>query len=176
VLESKEKGESATKEEITGILSEQLVKYMREQGTWPRTTRLSSYAEDGSAMISYGPEPDVNIELRITEDQIGDKLPKFLGSLKTMEERIQEAEAHLTWRVEHAKSGRAACRACSEKIQKGELRIGEPSLFQDHVSYKWYHVDCSSRKSFFLSPVEGLEQLTPEEKKELVNNGLLDDE
>ena len=51
--------------------------------------------------------------------------------------------AHL---IEHAKSGRASCRKCREKIAKDELRFGHETVFQDAVTYQWYHLKCAAQK------------------------------
>jgi hypothetical protein len=57
-----------------------------------------------------------------------------------------------------APSGRAACRACKEKIAKGELRFGEsvPNVFSDsgEPSFRWYHLRCAAeKKAAILGPV-----------------------
>lgn len=50
--------------------------------------------------------------------------------------------------IEAAKSGRATCRACKEKIEKGALRFGEevPNQFGDEPSYQWHHLPCAAKK------------------------------
>lgn len=52
--------------------------------------------------------------------------------------------------IEVAKSGRAACRTCKEKIAKDELRLGEavPNAFSDgdEPSYRWHHLRCAAAK------------------------------
>lgn len=55
--------------------------------------------------------------------------------------------AHL---IEVAKSGRASCRVCRNKIEKGELRFGEeaPNAFDPDggASYFWHHLACAAKK------------------------------
>jgi hypothetical protein len=51
--------------------------------------------------------------------------------------------AHL---IEHAKSGRASCRKCREKIAKEELRFGYETVFQDAATFQWYHLKCAAEK------------------------------
>ena len=48
--------------------------------------------------------------------------------------------------IEPAKSGRASCRKCKEKIEKGELRFGHAvdSGFSDEPSFQWYHLACAA--------------------------------
>ncbi|MBX3468722.1 MAG: hypothetical protein KF878_17765 [Planctomycetes bacterium] len=50
--------------------------------------------------------------------------------------------------IEEAKSGRAACRTCKEKIEKGVLRFGEevPNQFAEGPSYQWHHLACAAKK------------------------------
>lgn len=51
--------------------------------------------------------------------------------------------------IEPAKSGRAKCRGCREKIGKGELRFGHevPNNFADgEMTYQWYHLACGAKK------------------------------
>ena len=49
--------------------------------------------------------------------------------------------------IEAAKSGRAGCRKCKEKIAKGELRFGhEVSNDFSDSSYQWYHLKCAAVK------------------------------
>lgn len=50
--------------------------------------------------------------------------------------------------IEEAKSGRASCRTCKEKIEKGVLRFGEevPNQFSEGPSYQWHHLPCAAKK------------------------------
>lgn len=48
--------------------------------------------------------------------------------------------------IEQAKSGRASCRKCREKIAKDELRFGHETVFQDASTFQWYHLRCAAEK------------------------------
>ncbi|GAB0091469.1 Poly [Sergentomyia squamirostris] len=50
----------------------------------------------------------------------------------------------LPYQSEYAKSGRAACKGCKEKIDKGELRIAVmvQSAFHDGKQPNWHHSSC----------------------------------
>jgi poly [ADP-ribose] polymerase len=50
--------------------------------------------------------------------------------------------------IEAAKSGRASCRVCKKKIEKGDLRFGEAydSGFGDGPSYGWHHLECAAKR------------------------------
>jgi len=52
--------------------------------------------------------------------------------------------------IEEAKSNRATCRTCRQKIDKGALRFGEetPNAFAagEGASYLWHHLLCAAQK------------------------------
>lgn len=50
--------------------------------------------------------------------------------------------------IEPASTGRASCRYCKEKIEKGELRFGEriPSAFSEGEQTLWYHLRCAGER------------------------------
>ncbi|MEW5848708.1 MAG: hypothetical protein AB2A00_07830 [Myxococcota bacterium] len=52
--------------------------------------------------------------------------------------------------IEEAKSGRASCRTCREKIGKGELRFGEEAANafdpEGGATHQWHHLLCAARK------------------------------
>ncbi len=50
--------------------------------------------------------------------------------------------------IEEAKSGRASCRSCKKKIDKGELRLGieQMTQFSDTPSLQWHHLPCAAQK------------------------------
>ena len=48
--------------------------------------------------------------------------------------------------IEHAKSGRAKCRKCREKIEKDELRFGHEVASDFGEALQWYHLSCAARK------------------------------
>ena len=49
--------------------------------------------------------------------------------------------------IEEAKTGRAGCRSCREKIGKGELRFGVVDYsFSSDGSFKWHHLQCAAKK------------------------------
>jgi hypothetical protein len=50
--------------------------------------------------------------------------------------------------IETAGTGRAKCRQCQEKIEKGALRFGEkvPNPFGEGESTHWFHLACAAEK------------------------------
>lgn len=59
--------------------------------------------------------------------------------------------------IEEAKSGRATCRTCRQKIDKGTLRFGEetPNPFDEGgASHLYHHLSCAAqKKGALLKPV-----------------------
>lgn len=51
-----------------------------------------------------------------------------------------------TYQLEHAKSGRASCKKCKEKIEKRHLRVGIMTDVpgEEYKMTKWYHIECFS--------------------------------
>jgi hypothetical protein len=50
-------------------------------------------------------------------------------------------------KIEHAPSGRATCRSCGKKIDKGDLRFGEAVKSQfgsSGFAYEWHHLRCAA--------------------------------
>jgi hypothetical protein len=50
--------------------------------------------------------------------------------------------------IETASTGRAKCRGCQQKIDKGQLRFGErvPNPFGEGEATHWFHVSCAAEK------------------------------
>ncbi|MCO5611892.1 hypothetical protein L7F22_066151 [Adiantum nelumboides] len=83
--------------------------------------------------------------------------------------------------IESAKSSRAACKSCSEKIEKGQVRVStmvtsEGSKFRGKVP-AWRHAKCFFELNWWKEPLEelpGWEELSIKDQKtvqELVNPG-----
>lgn len=64
--------------------------------------------------------------------------------------------------IQPATSGRAKCRGCERKIDKGELRFGErePNIFGDGEMTLWFHLTCGAykRPEPFLEALNGVDQ------------------
>lgn len=81
--------------------------------------------------------------------------------------------------VDYAKSNRAACVACSEKIPKEEIRISK-KIYDSEIARKygptdsWYHVQCFKEKrdelglTDSIEKVHGFSDLSAEDKKKLL--------
>jgi hypothetical protein len=64
------------------------------------------------------------------------------------ERRPTEGEEERAHVIEPASSGRAKCRGCGERIEKGTLRFGEKleNPFADGDMTHWFHLDCAAFK------------------------------
>jgi hypothetical protein len=92
----------------------------------------------------------------------------------------EEPRVHV---IEPASSGRAKCRGCGEKIEKGALRFGEKleNPFAEGDMTHWFHLDCAAfkRPEPLLEtleargePLEGRESLESEARKGLEHRRL----
>ncbi len=72
--------------------------------------------------------------------------------------------------IEAAPSGRAKCRACQAKIDKGALRYGEavPNPFGEGEALHWYHLRCGAEKR-----PESFAKALAENEQEIPERGLL---
>ncbi|XP_077528678.1 poly-(ADP-ribose) polymerase [Haemaphysalis longicornis] len=90
---------------------------------------------------------------------------------KRIEEKIESKLAAGTtdddlkdFATEYAKTGKATCRGCSEKIAKGEVRISKND-YDSHMAKmrgpipQWYHIDCFVSKRDDLNYTLGAESL-----------------
>ncbi len=61
---------------------------------------------------------------------------------------VAEGEEPRVHVIESASSGRAKCRGCGQKIEKGALRFGEKleNPFADGEMTHWFHLDCAAFK------------------------------
>jgi hypothetical protein len=57
-------------------------------------------------------------------------------------------DAGMSDTIEAASTGRASCRYCREKIEKGALRFGErvPSQYGEGEQTQWYHLTCAAER------------------------------
>ena len=93
--------------------------------------------------------------------------PASIGGAPRRRERPRPIIPRMPHAIETASSGRAKCRACERKIDKGELRFGErqPNAFGDGEMTLWFHLPCAAyrRPEPFLEAAAdaGSEDLAP---------------
>jgi hypothetical protein len=155
------------KKEASAILSKQMLEFMRSHKMYPPKTEIKKTYANGNVDLDYSPTDYDSFTIRLTPEMVGEDVEDFLYDLESFTE--DETEVAEAWKVEPAKSSRSTCRICSQKIEKGELRLGEPSLFDGHVSYGWHHLKCAARllKGSTLDSLVGYEELTGEQKEQL---------
>lgn len=128
---------------------------------------------DGETITSLGfyhiicaPQDKVNLIMEVLASSstidVADRA-KIIESLKNRKKEIidspQRSAAIRKSFLEHSKSSRGACRICEKKIEKGILRVAEPSQVEledgrKFFSHKFYHINCylesvSETKSVF---------------------------
>jgi len=87
------------------------------------------------------------------------------------EEEEEEEEGSVAYSVEYAKSNRAQCRSCGNKIDKNVLRFGVSTNDSDYgySSCAWHHVDCLDLASnkFTADECSGLKGLKPADQQKV---------
>ncbi|XP_072940740.1 poly [ADP-ribose] polymerase [Epargyreus clarus] len=80
-------------------------------------------------------------------------------------------DLQLPYQAEYAKSGRAACKACKQKIDQGELRIAimVQSAFYDGKQPNWHHEECLFKKKCpeSISEIAHFNKLKHEDQKKI---------
>ncbi len=165
---AKEEGpEKIGKKDASVFLATQMLEFMLENQQWTPNTEIKNIQKNGKVKLSFKPDQFIEFNLIFDATVNEQSTEDFLKSL------AEAPKIKQIWRVEYAKSSRSTCRGCEWSIEKGSIRVGEPSMYRDHLTYKWYHIDCAQEKGFRLDPVEGLEDLTQEERIKLLKVGLI---
>ena len=120
------------------ILAQQALVVMRASGAMPAGCSLKKVFKNGRADVAFEPARYDRFTLSYTKAIVGEEPESFLKSLVAARLLIKGSC------VEPAKSGRAKCRACKEKIAKDALRIGVKVIdpASDLETMKWYHLEC----------------------------------
>lgn len=169
--------EKSDKRAITTILKAHLLNYIKTNQSLNNYFELSEKSvskKNNSVKYELKCSDYVTFSIQIKPDELEvDDVSAFIMNLpitQLKEGRVSSSasggDSGDPWKVEKAKSSRAACRGCGEKIMKGSIRVGQPSYFQDHLSYKWYHLNCV--KGFMDTySLLGLDELEAEEQSEV---------
>ncbi|KAM3962867.1 poly-(ADP-ribose) polymerase [Aphomia sociella] len=79
----------------------------------------------------------------------------------------------LPYQVEYAKSGRASCKGCKQKIDQGALRIARmvQSAFHDGKQPNWYHEDCffTKQRPTSVAEISDFNKLKNADQKKLLS-------
>lgn len=126
------------KKEATDILTDLMLQKMKQTGKMISGVSVKKEYSNGNVVLLFVASDKFTLKIKKTMT----KSPPidFIESLgQASKKKFNPSDE---WKAERAKSGRAACRTCGAKISKDDVRIGEPSYFDDHKSYKWHHLRC----------------------------------
>ncbi|TFG32723.1 hypothetical protein EU528_02685 [Candidatus Thorarchaeota archaeon] len=124
------------------ILAKFLIGYMKEYNEYPPGTVFDKAYKNGNVDVLYKASEYDRFKIRLTSTLVGSDPEEFLMNLrKAGRKKFIPGD---DWKIEPAKSSRASCKTCGHNIEKGDLRLGEPTYFQDHLNYKWHHFDCKA--------------------------------
>lgn len=150
------------KRKATALLTQNGIKRMRESKEHLPKTEVKRQHKNGNVDLLYKPSKYDEFTIKLTVDNVGDDVKSFLDSLATARTELRFGA------VEPAKSGRSKCRTCSQKIEKGELRIGEyhEAAF-DYPPTGWHHARCVAIPD--ATRLHGYKKLSVEAKLDLIN-------
>ncbi len=164
-------GEKVGKRDITKALTDMLIAYARRTGKLPPKVSIKKVYKNGKVDLAFEPSRYDKYTIGLTKDILGEAPEPFVKGLeveeapedeaaKVAKAKPQPAEGDEPWRVEPARSSRAACKTCNEKIAKGEVRIGEATDFQGNVGYRWHHVRCAGSRVHTPELLDGFNELS----------------
>lgn len=159
------------KRTLSEMISKKVVEYIAKRGTVPYKINLKKELKENKPVYLLW---DINeydqFHLKITDMMLGEGNTAYETFKELFKQnKIAKVDESIDpWKVEYAKSGRSTCRSCNKKIAKDAVRLGEPSYFQGHVSYKWHHEDCANYITIqSIENLEGLEDLEKEDKERI---------
>ncbi len=155
------------KKEASNYLAKKMLFFMRETGRYPPNTEFKKSYKNGSVDLTYSPSDYDIFTIKMTPQAVGQDVEDFLATLDPPSRTGYVPQED--WLIEPAKSSRSTCRSCYERIDKGVLRAGEPSFFQDHLTYKWHHITCISDKIWGIprERLKGFDDLEVEHQQEV---------
>lgn len=137
-----------TKKEATFLLLEPLIDYLKIKKLRPKGTEFIEKSKTKAGKVKYEIKFSQYESFIMAFEPImfpasNDDVSLYINSIPIDPEDLNKpSQGDTPWKIEYAKSSRAKCRKCSEKIMKEDLRIGEPSFYDGHISYRWYHKHC----------------------------------
>lgn len=160
--------EEMDKRDASKILAKQMYEYMRSKKKYPPKTSVKKVFSNGNVDLAYNPTDYDKFIIRLTPAMVGGNVEDFLDLLEEFKEDSTD-DSEFSWRVEPAKSSRSTCRTCGQKIDQDTLRLGEPSFFDDQVTYRWHHLTCQTNQLRWLDlkTIDGYSELTREQKDKI---------
>jgi hypothetical protein len=161
------------KREASEELTRQMLDYMRSKKEFPPGVDEKKRYSNGNVDLEFAASANDKFTIKLNPKVVGGNVADLLDTLATPSRRKFNPTEN--WRIERAKSSRATCRTCGTSIDKDTVRVGEPSYYQDHLSWKWHHLKCVSDEVWGIpkEKLEGYDSLD-DEGKSLVQSALWD--
>lgn len=152
------------KRRASEILAEQMLEHMRSKNEYPSGAQTKKEYANGNVDMEFVASDYDKFTIKLTSKLMGGNVSDFLATLEAPSRRKFNPVDN--WCIERAKSSRAKCRTCGANIEKDTLRFGEPSFYEDHLSWKWHHFTCVNDELWGLpkEKLEGYNDLDDEEK------------
>ena len=158
------------KREISKLMSEACSKFILARDTLPPKVKVEKeLQEDKPTQLAFMLSNYDIFHLKISSAMLDglnpfEKIQEIIGNET---EKLTLYDREDKWKIEYAKSGRATCKSCGLKIEKGTVRIGEPYYFDQYLNYRWHHEKCVFWSRLEIEQLEDLEQLEKEDKKRI---------
>ncbi len=164
-----ERTDEMGKREVSKVLAKQMLDFMRDRKMYPPNTSLKKTYANGNVDLRFAPSEYDVFSIRLTPGLVQGNVDDFLDDLASFKE--EETSEGVPWKVEPAKSSRSKCRTCGNTISKGELRLGEPDLYDGHITHRWHHLSCNSQvlRGLDYESLDGFSELTDSQRSQLDN-------
>ncbi len=163
--------EQYDKKQVSDLLSSALGRYILKTNNLPKHVKIDGdlkFTKPVNFVFFVG-NYDI-FHLKIDSTDLNGKNPKEI-----LDKMIQKSSLNLfkkkretKWKAEYAKSGVSKCTKCKNYIERGNLRLGEPSYYQEYLSFRWYHESCIDWGRFNQDLITGLEEIKQEDKKRIL--------
>jgi hypothetical protein len=158
------------KREMSDYLSISLAKFILRNYSLPKGIKIEQelkYMKPAKFAFSVGNYDIFHLSVDATD--LEGKNPKEILDLiiQKSDKNLFKEKKEIRWKIEYAKSSIAKCRKCSTNIDRDTVRLGEPSYYQEHLSFRWYHEDCIDWSKFTTKTIAGLEELRTNDKKRI---------
>lgn len=152
--------EPMDKRAASELLAQRAIAQMRQAKKMTVKTEVKKSYKNGNVDLLYKPTRYDQFILKLNKKNVGEDVQGFLDSLSAARYAIRFGS------VEPAKSGRATCRTCNQKIEKGELRIGEYlGEYYEYPPSQWHHARCVEFAD--MTRLHHFDQLSAEQQEEL---------
>ncbi len=158
------------KKQLSEMLSSTLARYIMKNKILPKHVKINGdlkYTKPANLIFFVG-NFDI-FHLKIDSNDLDGNNPKEI-----LEKIIQKSTKNLfmkvrenKWKLEYAKSGVSKCNKCKNYIERDSLRLGEPSYYQENLSFRWYHENCVNWSKFNPDMLVGLNEIKQQDRKRI---------